>query len=104
MAHFLEPLLHDLAERFPTSIQQDQGFNRQARLPLPRTRSQSRAEEVFLMLLTQALCLLLVYDILSTLRPFKSIHSTVKHWKVAKKPVAPDTTDRVCSAVNYACA
>ncbi len=55
------------------------------------------------MLLTQALCLLLVYDILSTLRPFKAIHSTVKHWKVAKKPVAPDTIDRVCAAVNYAC-
>jgi hypothetical protein len=52
----------------------------------------------------QALFALLVYDILSKFRPFKTLHSTVKGWKVAKKSPAQDTVDRVCSAVNYACA
>lgn len=56
------------------------------------------------MLFFQAMVLLLVYDILSTFRPFRTFHSTVKRWKVAQKPAAKDTIDRVCSAVNYACA
>lgn len=55
------------------------------------------------MLSFQALFALLVYDILSTFRPFKTLHSTVKGWKVAEKATAQDTIDRVCSAVNYAC-
>ncbi len=51
----------------------------------------------------QALFLLFVYDILTTFRPFKALHSTVKRWKVANRPVGDDTIDRVCTAVNYAC-
>ncbi len=56
------------------------------------------------MLFFQALVGLLVHDILSTFRPFKAIHSTVKRWKVADKRADQDTIDRVCTAVNYACA
>ena len=55
------------------------------------------------MLFFQGLFALLVYDILSTVRPFKAIHATVRGWKVANKSVAPDTIDRVCTAVNYVC-
>lgn len=51
----------------------------------------------------QAFVLLLVYDILNALRPFKTLHSTVKRWKVVNKPIGQDTVDRVCKAVNYAC-
>ena len=55
------------------------------------------------MLFFQALFALSVYDILTALRPFKALHSTVKHWKVADNPADEDTIDRVCRAVNYAC-
>jgi len=55
------------------------------------------------MLFFQALLVLFVYEILSTCRPFRAVHSTVKRWKVADKPVAQETIDRVCTAVNYAC-
>jgi len=51
----------------------------------------------------QALVVLFVYDILTTFRPFKVLHSTVKRWKVANMPVGQDTVDRVCTAVNFAC-
>ena|SRR5437879_4302645 len=56
------------------------------------------------MLFLKAFFGLLVYDILTTFRPFKSFHSAVKRWKVSDKPAAPDTIDRVCTALNYACA
>ncbi len=56
-----------------------------------------------MMLFFQALLALLVYDILNIFRPFKTLHSTVKGWKVAEKVIAHDTIDFVCSAVNYAC-
>ncbi len=52
----------------------------------------------------QALLLLFVYDILCTLRPFKVIHATIKRWRVANKSVGLATVDRICTAVNYACA
>src|SRR6267154_747846 len=55
------------------------------------------------MLFFQALFALFFYDILNTLGPFKTLHSTVKGWKVAEKPSAPETIGRVCSAINYAC-
>ncbi len=55
------------------------------------------------MLFFQALLELFLYDILSSFRPFKTLHSTVKGWAVTGKPVAEDTVDRVCAAVNYAC-
>ena len=56
------------------------------------------------MLFFQALFALLIYDILNTFCPFKKLHSTVKRWKVAEKPIPQDSVDRVCTAVNYACA
>jgi hypothetical protein len=56
------------------------------------------------MLFLKALVGLLVYDSLTTFRPFKSFHSTVKGWTVADKPTDQETIDRVCTAVNYACA
>lgn len=55
------------------------------------------------MLFFQALVALFIYDILAALRPFKTLHSTIKRWKVANKPIGKDTIDRVCTAVNYAC-
>ena len=55
------------------------------------------------MLFFRALFALFVFDVLNTLRRFKTLHSTVKSWKVANKPVGEDTIDRVCTAVNYAC-
>src|SRR6266481_4766702 len=54
------------------------------------------------MLFFRAFFALLVYDFISTFRPFETLHSTVKGWKVAKKPLAQDTIERVCTAVNYA--
>ncbi len=57
-----------------------------------------------MMLFFRALFGLLVYDVLNTLRPFRTFHSTVKRWKVADKPVVQDTINRVCAAVDYACA
>ena len=56
-----------------------------------------------MILVFQALFGLMVYDILSALRPFKTLHSTVRRWRVANKPVGPDTIGRVCTAVNYGC-
>ncbi len=56
------------------------------------------------MLFLKAFFGLLVYDILTISRPFKSLHSTIKKWKVADKPAHQETIDRVCTAVNYACA
>src|SRR6266404_4942345 len=55
------------------------------------------------MLFFQTLFELLVYALISTFLPFKTLHATVKRWKVAQKPVTLDTIDRVCTAVNYAC-
>ncbi len=55
------------------------------------------------MLFFQALLGLLVYDILTSLRPFKSFHSTVKRWKVVSKVADQNTIDHVCKAVNCAC-
>ena len=56
-----------------------------------------------MILFWQALFGMLVYDILNNCRPFKALHSTVKQWRVANKPVHQDTIERVCTAVNYAC-
>jgi len=55
------------------------------------------------MLFVQALVMLFVYDILTTFRSFKTLHSTVKGWKVTEKLLARDDVNRVCAAVNYAC-
>jgi hypothetical protein len=55
------------------------------------------------MLFIQALVGLVVYDALNTFCPFKTLHSTVKRWKVADKPIVQDSVNRVCAAVNFAC-
>ncbi len=55
------------------------------------------------MLFFQAFFALLVYDMVNSFRSFKVLHSTVKKWKVANKPVGQDAIARVCTAVNYAC-
>jgi Transglutaminase-like superfamily len=52
----------------------------------------------------EALSALFMYDVLNAFRPFRGLHSTVKGWKVADRPGGQDTVDRVCTAVNYACA
>jgi len=56
------------------------------------------------MVFLQALLGLFVYDVLSALLPFRSLYAAVKRWKIAETPTDQDTIDRVCSAVNYACA
>jgi len=54
-------------------------------------------------LLIRALFALFLYDILSSFRPFNTIYSRVRGWKVAEKPVTQGAIDRVWSAVDYAC-
>lgn len=68
-----------------------------------RSRGTSSCTEVFVMLFLQALFALLLYDILSTFRPFKVIRSTVKGWKVADKQGSCDIINRVSRAVDCAC-
>ena len=55
------------------------------------------------MLFIRAVFALLTYDVLSYSCRFETVYSMVKGWKVAGGPSAPDTIDRVCNAVNYAC-
>jgi hypothetical protein len=59
--------------------------------------------EVHVILFCHALCLLLAYDILSALCRFQTIYSMVRGWKVNTNVDGPDTIDRVCVAVNFAC-
>lgn len=54
------------------------------------------------MLFCRALFMLMVYDLLTLMYPFKTLYAMVKRWKVVGTAV-PDTVGRVCSAVNYAC-
>jgi hypothetical protein len=56
------------------------------------------------MMFSRALFALLAYDVVNAFCPFKRIYSTIRSWEVANKVVAQDTIDRVCLAVNYACA
>lgn len=57
-----------------------------------------------MILFFQALFLLLAYDILSALCRFQTIYSTVRDWKVNRTTEASDLIEKVCMAVNYACA
>lgn len=57
-----------------------------------------------MILFCKALLLLVLYDVMPKFRSFKTMHSTVKGWKTADTPTGLDTIDRVCRAVNYACA
>jgi hypothetical protein len=54
-------------------------------------------------LFIQALFILLAYDVMSALCHFKTLYAMVKAWKVTGK-AGSNTVDRVCTAVNYACA
>jgi transglutaminase superfamily protein len=56
-----------------------------------------------MILFFQAACMLLAYDVLSGICPFRTLYSTVKRWQVAGRPEDQGTLDRVCMAVNYAC-
>lgn len=55
------------------------------------------------MLFIEAVTALLVYDILSALCRFQTLYGMVKGWKVIKQTTQANITDRVCTAVNYAC-
>ncbi len=57
-----------------------------------------------MMLLYRALFALFLYDVLNTFCRFETMYLMVKRWKVASRPADQDTIDRVCTAVNYACA
>jgi hypothetical protein len=54
-------------------------------------------------LLFRAWFTLFVYDALSTFCRFETIYSMVKSWSVSSASSGPDTINRVCMAVNYAC-
>ena len=56
------------------------------------------------MLFGEAFLGLLVFDLLGFGRNFPRLHRTVRNWPVANRIAHPDSTARVCKAVNYACA
>jgi hypothetical protein len=47
---------------------------------------------------------LLAFDLLGLGRNFGRLYRTVRDWPVSGVLPPPDTADRVCQAVNYACA
>lgn len=47
---------------------------------------------------------LLAFDVLGLGRNFAKLHRTVRNWPVSNKIQHLNVTDRVCEAVNYACA
>jgi hypothetical protein len=51
----------------------------------------------------RALFTLFAYDFLNTFCPFETMYSMVKSWPVTSARPGPDTINRVCGAVNYAC-
>ena len=53
-------------------------------------------------LFVHALFMLLAYDLLGAVCRFQTLYAMVKRWKVGGR-AKPDTVDRVCTAVNYAC-
>jgi len=55
-------------------------------------------------LFIQASFLLVVYDVMSALCRFRTLFSRVKGWKITRRAAGSNTIDRVCTAVNYACA
>lgn len=57
-----------------------------------------------MILFLEASFMLLAYDILSTLCRFQTIYSMVRGWTVNSKVDSSDAIERVCTAVNYACA
>src|SRR5260370_20187481 len=51
----------------------------------------------------KALIGLMAFDLLLLVRNFATLHRIVRNWKLSSGKVSPDTTDRVCNAVNRAC-
>jgi len=47
---------------------------------------------------------LLAFDLIGYGRNFAALHRAVRNWPIAKKIIRPEVTDRVCGAVNLACA
>ena len=47
---------------------------------------------------------LLAFDLFGLGRSFARLHRTVRNWRLSKRLVHPNATDRVCEAINYACA
>lgn len=56
------------------------------------------------MLFFRALCALLIYDILNMSCRFETIYSIIRNWEIADRREDQSTIQRVCTAVNYACA
>jgi hypothetical protein len=54
-------------------------------------------------LFVRAMLMLLMYDLLTIVGRFQTVHCTVSHWKISERR-HPDAIDRICTAVNYACA
>jgi len=57
-----------------------------------------------MILFFEALLVLLAYDVLNAVCRFQTLYSLVKGWKVASRRSGSGTIDRVCTAVNHACA
>ncbi len=56
------------------------------------------------LLFLKALFGLLAFDLFGLGRSFARLHRIVRDWPVASRVARPDVADRVCQAVNYACA
>jgi hypothetical protein len=56
------------------------------------------------MLFLKALFGLFAYDVLTTFRPFRALYASAKKYQTVVKSADQPTIDRICSAVNYACA
>ena len=51
----------------------------------------------------KALFGLMAFDLLLLVRNFATLHRIVSNWKSRDRKASPDTSDRVCDAVNLAC-
>src|SRR6266851_7702361 len=54
-------------------------------------------------LFCKALIGLAAFDLLLLVRNFAALHRIVRNWKLGGRKAPPDTTIRVCDAVNHAC-
>lgn len=58
----------------------------------------------FRWLTLKTLFLLLIFDLCGFGTKFGSLYEVIVHWQPLSRPAAPEALDRVCSAVNHACA
>jgi hypothetical protein len=56
------------------------------------------------MLFLRAVAALLAYDVMKAFCQFKTIYGTIRKWKVTTTPSDEWTVERICGALNYACA